>query len=125
MERNFVGWFEIPVNDIRRASLFYEAVFEITLTQMDLGELKMATFPFVEGGFGAGISLIKHKEHYTSSNHGVVIYFGTKDIDKNLDAVRENGGEILQNEKAVGSNQGFNAVFLDTEGNRIALHSNS
>jgi len=125
MKRNLVGWFEIPVNDMDRAISFYEAVLNLSLTQMDLGELKMATFPFFEGGYGAGGSLMQHKEHYTPSNHGVVIYFGTKDINKNLDAVRENGGEVLQNKKAIGPNQGFNAVFLDTEGNRIALHSNS
>ena len=125
MERNLVGWFEIPVNDMDRAVSFYEAVFELKLTQMDLGELKMATFPFLEGGYGAGGSLMKHKDHYTPSAQGVVIYFGTKDIDKNLNAVRANGGEVLQEKKAIGPNRGFNAVFQDSEGNRIALHSNN
>ena len=125
MERNLVGWFEIPVSDIERASSFYEAVFEVSLTQMNLGELKMANFPFVEGGFGAGGSLVNHKRHYIPSSLGVVIYFGTMDIDKNLKAVTENGGEVMQEKKAVGPNQGFNAVFIDTEGNRIGLHSQS
>lgn len=122
MERNFVGWFEIPVNDIHRASSFYEAVFDTTLTQMDLGKVKMASFQFVNGGYGAGGSLMQNEEHYTPSPNGVVIYFGTKDINKNLDAVRKNGGEVIQEKKAIGPDQGFNAVFLDTEGNRIALH---
>ena len=125
MERNNVGWFEIPVNDIKRASSFYEAVFEITLTQMDLGKIKMASFPFVEGAYGAGGSLMQNEEHYIPSTNGVVIYFGTKDINKNLDAVRLNGGKVIQEKKAIGPNQGFNAVFHDTEGNRIALHETS
>lgn len=125
MERNLVGWFEIPVNDISRASKFYSAVFDLELTQMDLGELKMATFPFVEGGYGAGGSLVQHPQFYTPSEFGLVIYFGTEDIDKNLEAVKNNGGKVIQEKKAVGPNQGFNAVFMDSEGNRIALHSPS
>lgn len=125
MERNLVGWFEIPVDDMLRASKFYEAIFEITLTQLDLGKTKMASFPFLEGGYGAGGALMKNEEHYRPSQNGVVIYFGTKDIDKNLEAVKANGGKVIQGKKAIGPNQGFNAVFLDTEGNRIALHANS
>lgn len=125
MERNLVGWFEIPANDIERASTFYETLFDLTLTQMDLGELKMATFPFLEGGYGAGGALVKHKEHYTPSSDGVVIYFGTKDINKNLELVRKLGGKVIQEKKAVGPNQGFNAVFIDSEGNRIALHESN
>lgn len=125
MERNLVGWFEIPVNDIVRASKFYEAVFNLTLTQMDLGELKMASFPFLDGGYGAGGSLVQHKNFYTPSTNGIVIYFATLDIEKNLSVVLESGGEILQEKKQIGPGQGYMALFRDSEGNRIALHANS
>lgn len=125
MERNLVGWFEIPVNDMERACSFYEAVFDISLTQTKSGDLHMATFPFVDGGFGAGGALVKHKKHYIPSSLGVVIYFGTNDMNKSLEAVTANGGDVVQKKKAVGPNQGFNGVFIDTEGNRIALHSTS
>lgn len=32
-----VGWFEIPVNDMDRAILFYNYVFEIALAKQDFG----------------------------------------------------------------------------------------
>lgn len=39
MNRNLVGWFEIPVNDIDRAIRFYNSIFDITLTQMETSGL--------------------------------------------------------------------------------------
>ena len=53
MDKNAVGWFEIPVTDMDRAIKFYETVFEISLSRNNMGPLDMAWFPWVEGGIGA------------------------------------------------------------------------
>ena len=121
MKRNLVGWFEIPVTDMERAIRFYNSIFDISLTQMDKGDLQMSSFPFVEGAYGAGGALVKHPEFYTPSAHGVLIYFGTDDIPKVLSVVAECGGKILQKKKQITANT-YMGLFLDSEGNRIALH---
>jgi len=121
MDRNLVGWFEIPVNDMVRAVKFYNSIFEITLTQMDAGGLEMSSFPFVEGAYGAGGALVKHTDFYTPSAQGVLVYFATDDIPKVLKAVEEAGGKVLQEKKQITANT-FMGLFLDSEGNRIALH---
>ena len=121
MERNLVGWFEIPVNDIERAVNFYNQVFNFKLTQMEAG-VEMYSFPFLEGGYGAGGALVKHPDHYKPSSQGVLIYFTSDDIETALKKVSTSGGTVLQEKKQITSNT-FMGLFLDSEGNRIALHS--
>ena len=41
-----VGWFEIPVTDMKRAKLFYETVFNIEISVHDMNDLIMGWFPF-------------------------------------------------------------------------------
>ena len=122
MNRNLVGWFEIPVNDMERAVKFYNSILGITLTQMDTGGLEMFSFPFVKGGYGAGGALVKHPDFYTPSTDGILIYFATDDISKVLQEVDKAGGKILQERKQITSNS-YMGLFLDSEGNRIALHT--
>ncbi len=124
MEHNMVGWFEIPVTDMDRARAFYEAVFEVGIQVHQLGELEMGWFPMADGKKGAAGSLVKHPEFYhPSSTAGVVIYFSSKDVAVSLERVSRAGGRVLQPKKAVGEGYGYMGLFLDTEGNRIALHS--
>ena len=64
MQNNAVGWFEIPVNNMERAIAFYEKVFEVKLDRNTMGEHDMAWFPWVDGGYGSGGSLVYHPEFY-------------------------------------------------------------
>lgn len=122
MERNPVGWFEIPVNDMDRAIAFYEKIgFELSRNQ--LGPLDMAWFPMYENAPGSTGSLVKH-ESYVPSEQGVLIYFTTPsgNLDEDCKNVESAGGEVLQTKKSIGEH-GFIALCKDTEGNRIAFHS--
>ena len=119
-----VGWFEIPVTDMDRARTFYETVFEVGIQVHQIGELEMGWFPMADGKKGAAGSLVKHPDFYhPSSTAGVVIYFSCKDVAVSLERVSRAGGTVLQPKKAVGEGYGYMGLFLDTEGNRIALHS--
>lgn len=120
---NAVGWFEIPVTDMDRAVKFYETVFEAKLERNMVGEIDMAWFPMVDGKGSAG-SLVFHKEWYTPSQEGTLVYFTaySGDLSNELSRVEMAGGKILAPKKSIGE-YGFMAVVLDTEGNRIALHS--
>lgn len=125
LKHNMVGWFEIPVNDMDRAIKFYESVFEIELQRQQFGDEEMAWFPWVENSIGAGGSLNYHPENYKPSADGVLIYFTTPsgDIAEDLKRVEAAGGKIIKPKTLISPEIGYMALFLDSEGNRIALHS--
>lgn len=121
-----VGWFEIPVTDMERAKKFYESVFEIEVQVQDFKELLMGWFPYAEGKSGAAGSLVQHKDWYKpSDSYGPLIYFSSKDVQLELDKVEKAGGQVIQPKTMIKEDIGYMGVFLDTEGNRIALHSRS
>ena len=118
-----VSWFEIPVTDMERAKKFYEAVFKMKISVHDFGGTIMGWFPFSESKPGATGTLIK-QESYIPSQEGTLIYFASSDVQNELDRIAKAGGTILREKTQISPEHGYMAVFLDTEGNRIALHSN-
>lgn len=118
-----VSWFEIPAKKISRAKKFYEAIFDVEMQDMDLGtELKMTMFPVEEGGTGGAIC--EHKEWYKPSMDGTLVYLSANpDLQTVLSRVESNGGKVLQEKTKITDEYGYMAIFLDTEGNRLALHS--
>ena len=120
-----VGWFEIPVTDMDRAKTFYDTVFNIEISIHKLNNLIMGWFPFAENKPGATGSLVLNKDFYfPSENRGTLVYFTCNDVQTQLDRVAPAGGKIVQPKTAIGDGHGFMGVFLDSEGNRIGLHSN-
>jgi predicted enzyme related to lactoylglutathione lyase len=118
-----VGWFEIPVTDMVRAKKFYETVFNIAIAVHDLDGLVMGWFPSVPGKSGAMGSLVQHGMYIPSATKGPLLYFSCKDLSIELNRVEGAGGIILQAKKAISEDHGYMALIKDTEGNRIALHS--
>jgi uncharacterized protein len=120
-----VGWFEIPVSDMDRAIEFYQKVFDCKLNKQDMGDFQMAWFPWDESQGGAGGSLVFHQDFYqTSKLPGALIYFSSEDCEVELNRVKEAGGEIQITKRLIAPEFGYMGVFLDSEGNRIAIHSN-
>lgn len=117
-----VGWFEIPVHNMDRAKLFYETVFNIKINVNDFGGLLMGWFPDRGEAHGAQGTLIK-QDSYIPSKEGVLIYFMSEDVQKELNKAEVAGGEIYQPKTQISPEHGFMAAFIDSEGNRIALHS--
>ena len=120
---NPVNWFEIPATDLDRAQSFYETVLGIEMHRQDMGDLKMAWFPMVEGGEGATGTLVQN-ENYTPSHAGAMVYFSVESIEDAIGRVAENGGTVLNPKSSIGE-FGFVAHFEDSEGNRVALHAES
>ena len=119
-----VGWFEIPVKDMTRAIAFYEKVFDCSLNLQDMGDFKMAWFPWEENGKGAGGSLVYHEQFYEiSPKAGVLIYFSSQDCAIELAKVVEAGGTVQFEKRLIAPDIGYMGVFIDSEGNRIAIHS--
>ena len=126
MKKVTVGWFEIPVSDMDRAITFYQKVFDCTLEKIDMEDFQMAMFPGEGGGNGAEGSLVFHKDFYKTSNFaGTLIYFSSDDVSSELAKVEENGGTVQIPKRMISPDYGYMGVFLDSEGNRIALHSMS
>jgi predicted enzyme related to lactoylglutathione lyase len=125
IKHNVVGWFEIPVTDMKRAMKFYEAVFGFKIEPYQLGPLDMGMFPWLQEGMGCAGALVRFPEAYKPSTDGVVIYFTafSGDVAVELSRVEAAGGKVLMARKLISEEIGYMGMFLDTEGNRIALHS--
>jgi uncharacterized protein len=116
-----INWFEIPVTDIDRAVEFYSKVFSIQMQKMDFGGFKMAGFP--SDGKSTGGALCQG-DFYKPTQDGILIYLnGGEDLSFPLSKVEAAGGKIITAKKQITPEIGFMAVFIDIEGNKIALHS--
>lgn len=122
---NAISWFEIPTTDITRAQHFYETIFGITMIPMDMPNIKMRMFPLDDMQNGVGGALVDTGGfHKPSATDGPLIYLnGNPDVQHVLDKVEAAGGKIMVPKTAISPEYGDMAVFIDTEGNRVALHS--
>lgn len=115
-----LNWFEIPVSDFARAKGFYEAVLGITIAPMPMGPLTMGMLssdPTAVGG------AIVHGEG-TPSQSGTLVYLnGGDDLAPMLARVEPAGGSVVVPKTEIGNGFGFFALFVDTEGNKVGLHS--
>lgn len=120
---NAISWFEIPAADLNRAKTFYETIFGITLHSMEFPNgLKMEVFPTEEGGIGG--ALAHHPEFYETGTKGALVYLnGNPDLSNVLDKVDANGGQVIIPKTQISPDYGYMGVFMDCEGNRVALHS--
>ncbi|MGK2910712.1 MAG: VOC family protein [Sphingobium sp.] len=123
MSQNPVGWFEIYVDDMKRAKAFYEAVFHFTLDPMPMPgmELEMFTFPMHQGGSGAAGALVK-MDGVKAGGGGTLVYFNCADCAVEQGRVAGAGGKVFKEKFSIGE-FGFIALVVDTEGNMIGLHS--
>jgi hypothetical protein len=118
---NAINWFEIPVDDFVRAKKFYETIFGAEILEMPFPNGTYGMLPCdMQNGVGGG--LVKG-EGYTPSDKGTIVYLnGGEDLSIPLSKIEQSGGKILMPKTSLGEN-GFMAHFIDTEGNRVALHS--
>ncbi len=121
---NALNWFEIPANDISRAQKFYETAFN---TQMqDMGEMmgiKMVGFP-AENGNGKVSGCLAQSENHKPSSDGSVIYLNANpSIQTVLDRIEPAGGKVVMPRTEISPEVGVMAFFIDSEGNRVALHA--
>ena len=123
--KNAISWFEIPATDLNRAQKFYETIFEVNLVVLDFPNIKMRMFPLENMKTDVGGALVDSGGfHKPSATDGPLLYLNANpDVKFVLDRVEAAGGTILVPRTAISPEFGFMGVFLDTEGNRIAVHS--
>lgn len=121
---NAISWFEIPTNDIDRAQKFYETIFNMQMVPLDNPHIQMRLFP-LENMMNVGGSITFNKEFYKpSATDGVVVYLNANpDVQIVLDRIEAAGGKIIIPKTQISPEYGYMAMFIDTEGNRVGLHS--
>ena len=118
-QHNRAVWFDVPVADLDRAAAFYAAVLAIKVQKE---QMPGGAFCLLEHHDGNGGCLIKN-EAEISANRGILVYFNVDGrIRDAIELVERKGGRVVQPLHAIGPH-GFRAIVIDSEGNRIALHS--
>jgi predicted enzyme related to lactoylglutathione lyase len=119
---NQVVWVDIPVLDLDRAIRFYSAILASPVQKQEYPGMTIALLPGFDGeGVVSGCLFTKEDERPSAT--GLLVYLNADGrLDQAVAAVVSNGGKVLQPAHPIGPH-GFRAVILDSEGNRIALHS--
>ena len=118
--KDYVSWFEIPAVDFQQAVHFYNQIFGIEMVQNITDVNAMAFFPVTTGIGGAVIS----GTGSIPSDKGPLIYLnGGNDLNNVLNKVEPTGGRIVMPKTFIGEDEGYFAIFIDCQGNKLALHS--
>jgi uncharacterized protein len=119
--RNTINWFELPVVDFDRGKKFYETIFNCTISDSMMGPYRMGFFP--SDGQGVGGALV-HGEGYEPSDKGAMVYLNADGvIDDVIGRIEKAGGKVIMGRTNVTPEIGDIAIFFDTEGNKVALHT--
>ncbi len=118
---NMINWFEIPAADFGRAVNFYKNILSVDIHEAEMFGAKMGFLPSdgknVSGAIVAG-------DDYAPSKQGVTIYLnGGNDLQPVLDRVASHAGTVIVPKTQISPEMGYFAIFFDTEGNKIAVHS--
>ncbi len=120
MSKNPVQWCEIAATDIERAKVFYANVFGLEFQYIEMPDSKMYMFGSSQWPGSSGCIVQSSVNH--PSTDGTIIYFSCEDLNIELAKVEPAGGKVIVPKTDIGE-FGFFAQFIDTEGNRIGLHS--
>ncbi len=118
---NALNWFEIPATDIDRAKKFYNRIFEIELIPIEASSgFPMVMFPAERGDISGAVI---QGEGYKPSVEGSIVYLNCgDDLNTVLNRIEAAGGRVVMSKTDISEN-GFVAYFMDSEGNKVGLHS--
>lgn len=84
---------------------------------------EMVVFPSVPDSGKATGALVKSESHKPSMDGSVIYLNANPDMSDVLARIEPNGGTILMPKTHISEEIGYMAFFVDSEGNRMALHS--
>ena len=117
---NQIVWCDIPVTDLDRAIKFYSALLGQPVTKQSFSGMEFGLLPDADSGVSG--CLVMSKEAKPAVD-GPLVYLNCEGrLPIAIAVVDLNGGRVLQPRHSIGDH-GFRAIVLDSEGNRIALHS--
>lgn len=119
--KHAINWFAIPVNDIQRAAKFYSAILDADLQTAEMDGRQLAFFPADEGAISGHLFT---DEHFKPGADGSLLYLnGGDDLQTVVDRIDAAGGSVVMPKTQITPEIGYFAIFMDTEGNKVALHS--
>jgi uncharacterized protein len=119
---NPVGWFEVPVADMARAKKFYGSVLGVKFESMPMPGMEMESFADSDMEAAGSPGALVKSDQMKPSQTGTVVYFSCADVTEALKRVEKAGGKSVMPKTSIGE-YGFIGGFVDTEGNRLFLHS--
>lgn len=123
MVKNALNWFEIPVTNFERAKAFYSKIFNFEMSSAPMGNTMMGFLLYDQEGGGIGGAIV-HGEDYVPSQQGTMVYLnGGGDLTIVLNRIEKAGGKVVVPKTKISDEHGFFAIFVDTEGNKVGLHS--
>ncbi len=118
--KDFITWFEIPVLNLHRATTFYNQIYGIKMETTEMNDYSMAIFPVTTGIGGA---LVQGQGCVPSETGALVYLNGGKNLQPILDKVEDAGGRIIMSKTKISDDAGHFALFIDSEGNKLAINS--
>ena len=120
---NLISIVEIPASDFSRAVQFYQAILGVAIEELEMDGNQMGVLPNEEGT--VNVVLVKGND-YKPTTDGAVLYLNAgNDLQPTLDRVAQSGGQVIVAKTEISPEMGFFALFIDTEGNRVGLHSSN
>jgi len=118
--KNLINWFEIPVLNFERALGFYSNIFDVEMNTSQAGDYTFGFFPNNSGISGA---IVKGDGCHPSDTGPLLYLNASPDLKVVLDKVQPAGGRVILQKSLISQETGYFALFIDSEGNRLALHS--
>lgn len=120
---NAIGWFDMYVDEMERAALFYESVLQRRLEPIGdpTGETVMRAFSANMSAYGAAGALVK-SPHARPGPGGTMIYFSVDDCAIEEARVAAASGKVVRSKFSIGE-FGWVTLCMDTEGNMFGLNS--
>lgn len=120
---NALNWFEIPVTDMARAKAFYEKAFGINIMLDSMMGMEMGFLPGENGSGKVSGALVKSDMHKPSTEGAVIYLNANPNLQAVIDNIQAAGGKIVMPKTLINEDVGYMAFFIDTEGNKLGLHT--
>lgn len=120
---NAISWFEIPVNNFDRAKKFYSTIYNYDMPEQMMGNSRMGFLISNTEKGGIGGAIVAGDGNKPATDGTLAYLNGGSDLEIVLKRVETAGGKILLPKTQISPEIGYFAIFMDSEGNRLALHS--
>ena len=127
MSADTLCWTDIPVSNLDRAVKFYSAVLGQEVRKMSEGGFEYGLLPHDEQNASGCLCVDADSmgDKNQPSQTGPLIYLSVEGrLGEAVKAAKANGGKVLAEKQQIGQH-GFRAMIIDSEGNRLALHSSA
>lgn len=118
---NMINWFEIPAANFDRAVAFYREILGVEISESEMMGTRMGFFPADDSSVSGAI--VQGEGNVPSTDGSLLYLNGGSDLTNVLDRIESAGGSIILGKTEIAPEVGYFALFLDSEGNRVALHS--